>query len=370
LADAFGLGGAGASIGCPRRVYDRRMKVGVWLSCAVAAGLVVPIVVLALLGVRAPWSPTGWIVLASLGLAAASAFVGVRRRRWLRALAAASIAVVVVARLLSSGAPAVMVTLPGATSSRWLGRIVDEQDLSLAGARVLAWRWPLVRDERDHLVAEMRAAYVEMRRDAGASPSPVLDTAFGRQRPDGFDTLIFEAPGSDSGPAVVFLHGFAGSFRLECWLVAQAARAVGAITVCPATGFAGHWSGPDGERTLRATLEYLHARGVRRVFLAGLSNGAVGASALAPKFRPKLSGLILISGAPASGGAAGLPTLVVHGQHDPMASAAAARAFAARAGADYVGLDAGHFVLLMQRARARDAIAGWLGQRAGLPTGR
>jgi hypothetical protein len=46
-----------------------------------------------------------------------------------------------------------------------------------------------------------------------------------------------------------------------------------------------------------------------------------------------------------------------------MASAAAARAFAARTHARYVSVDGGHFALLMQRARTRDAIADWLQQR-------
>jgi hypothetical protein len=71
-------------------------------------------------------------------------------------------------------------------------------------------------------------------------------------------------------------------------------------------------------------------------------------------------GLIVISGAPSAGGSGGLPTLVVQGEHDPMASAATARAFAARTLARYVGFDSVHFVLLMRRAQARDAIADWL----------
>lgn len=343
------------------------MNVRLWLSRMVAAAVLVAVAIVAVLGIRAPWSPSGWIVLAALGLSASRMFVRARRtRRLLWALGAVSIAAVMAVRLLSSGAPDVMLTLPGATSSRWLGRFVDEQDVSLLGARVLAWRWPLARDERDGLLREMRAAYVEMRGETSASPSPVLDTAFGRQHPDGFDTLVFEAPERAPRAAVVFLHGFGGSFRLECWLVARAARAIDAITVCPATGFSGRWSGRDGERTLGATLDYLHARGIRRVYLAGLSNGAAGASALAPKFASSLAGLILISGAPAAGTAAGLPALVVQGEHDPMASAAAARAFAARAHATYVSFDGGHFVLAMQRARTRDAIAGWLRQREDL----
>lgn len=342
------------------------MNVRLWLSRIVAAAVLVAVAILAVLGVRAPWSLSGWIVLAALSVSAARMFVRARRaRRLMYALGAASIAVLMVVRLLSSGAPDVMLTLPGATSSRWLGRLVDEQDVSLLGARVLAWRWPLARDERDGLLREMRAAYVEMRSETSVSPSPVLDTVLGRQRPDGFDTLVFEPPERAPGAAVVFLHGFGGSFRLECWLVARAARAIDAITVCPATALSGRWGGRDGEHTLAATLDYLRARGIRRVYLAGLSNGAAGASALAPKFASSLAGLILISGAPPSGTYPGLPALVVQGEHDPMASAAGAHAFAARAHATYVSLDGGHFALLMQRARTRDAIALWLRQQEG-----
>ena len=138
------------------------------------------------------------------------------------------------------------------------------------------------------------------------------------------------------------------------------------FTVCPATDFSGHWRGKAGEPIVRATLDYLHARGIRRVFLAGLSNGAMGASALAPRFASSLTGLILISGAPAAGGNAGLPTLVVHGTEDPIASAAVARAFAARTHARYAGFDGGHFVLLVRRTETRAVIADWLMGQIGL----
>jgi pimeloyl-ACP methyl ester carboxylesterase len=342
----------------------KRPGVRAWVSRAMGVVLLATVAILGLLGVEVPWSMSGWVLLAAAGVAAASAFSGAARwRRTLRAAAGAAIAVLVVVRLVAAGAG--MPALPGGSSSRWLGRIVDEQDVALLGAQLLVRRWPVVRDERDGLVREMRAAYADMRHDAGGAPSPVLDTTLGRQGPGGFDTLVFEPSEPASSAGVVFLHGYGGSFRLECWLVAEAARAIQAITVCPATGFRGHWSGRDGERTLRATLDYLDARGVRRVYLAGLSNGAVGASALAPKFAPTLSGLILISGAPSSGTAARLPALVIHGERDPIASAAAARAFAARAKAAYLGLDGGHFVLLMRRAQARDAMASWLRQREG-----
>jgi pimeloyl-ACP methyl ester carboxylesterase len=159
---------------------------------------------------------------------------------------------------------------------------------------------------------------------------------------------------------VVFLHGYAGSFTLECWLVARAASAIAAVTVCPATEFSGHWSSPAGEQTFRETLHYLRGRGIERVYLAGLSNGAVGASALAARFSSSLNGLILISGAPSAGGGGGLPTLVVQGDHDTMASAATAHAFAVRTHATYSSFNGGHFVLMIRRDEIRDVIASWL----------
>ena len=321
---------------------------------------------LALAGVAAPWSLWGWSALAAVAAAAVALVLRPSRRRRWPALAAAlvvvAIAVIRVAATGRAGAPARMLTLPDGGSSRWLGRLIDEQDVALAGARLLTWRWPLTREERATLPRATRAAYVEMRSDLGLTPSPVFDNLLGRQSPAAFDAMVV-ARQRDAAPprsAVVFLHGYAGSFTLECWLVARAADAIGAITVCPATGFSGRWSDRDGERTLRATLDFLRARNIRRVYLAGLSNGAAGAAALAPRFAGSLAGLILISGAPASGAAAGVPALVVHGDRDPMASAGGARSYVTQHHARYAGFDAGHFVLLTHRKEARAAIAGWL----------
>jgi pimeloyl-ACP methyl ester carboxylesterase len=165
---------------------------------------------------------------------------------------------------------------------------------------------------------------------------------------------------------VIFLHGYGGSFTLECWLVARATRTIAAVTVCPAVEFSGHWSGHSGATTVRETLDYLRSRGVERIYLAGLSNGAIGASGLAPRFASSLKGLILISGAPSTGGSGGLPALVVQGNHDTMASAATARAFAARTHATYAGFEGGHFVAMTRREEVRAAIGGWLQTRESL----
>ncbi len=146
----------------------------------------------------------------------------------------------------------------------------------------------------------------------------------------------------------------------------------GALTICPGTNFDGHWQDEGGERILRATLDELKSRGIRRVvvvvvfvFLAALSNGAAGASALVSRFASSLQGLILISGAPANGGTGGLPTLVMHGGHDTMASARTARAFAERTHATYTEFEGGHFVLLTRRQETRAALVDWLTRQAG-----
>jgi pimeloyl-ACP methyl ester carboxylesterase len=338
-----------------------------------AVTFLVVVALVGLLGVLVPWSPSGWFGLGAVAVGALALSIRERGvRRGLGAVALVLLAILLVVRMLGAGDGMIgMVTLPQGTSSRWLGRVVDEQDVALVGARVLAMRWRLPPDEQKRLLPAMREAYVDMRRDDAFTPSPVFDTILGRQTSGAFDTLVIEprAAGSTASLAktgVIFLHGYAGSYTLECWLLASAARAVGAVSVCPATDFSGHWGGRAGEQIVRTTLDYLHARGIRRVFLAGLSNGAMGASALAPKLAASLAGLILVSGAPASGGNGGLPTLVIHGTDDPMASAASARAFAARTHASYAGFDGGHFVMLVRRAETRAAIANWLMGQLGL----
>jgi pimeloyl-ACP methyl ester carboxylesterase len=195
----------------------------------------------------------------------------------------------------------------------------------------------------------------------------VLDTQTGRQGPDAFDAIVIPPHGEPGDPeaAVVFLHGYAGSFTLECWMVAEAARAIRALTICPATGFAGQWWTHDGEETLRATLAYLRQRHIERIYLAGLSNGGIGASRIAPRFARSLAGLILISGASPDGSTGGLPTLVVQGEGDTSVSAAVVHTFATRTGATYVGFDGGHFVMMVRRAEVRDTIASWLRAHSG-----
>jgi pimeloyl-ACP methyl ester carboxylesterase len=142
--------------------------------------------------------------------------------------------------------------------------------------------------------------------------------------------------------------------------MAQAAASANLLTLCPSLGADGKWWLPHGDATLRATLDYAHGIGMNRVYLAGLSNGAAGASALAPKHEQRLAGLVLISGAGATA-PPDLPVLVVQGSSDQMMPAPAARQYAARSPRiTYREVTGGHFIFLSAHERVRPIIAAFL----------
>jgi pimeloyl-ACP methyl ester carboxylesterase len=167
--------------------------------------------------------------------------------------------------------------------------------------------------------------------------------------------------GPEQGPpaaAVVFLHGYGGAFTWPCAQVAEAASRAGATTLCPALSAEGRWARGDGPRRVRAVLDGVAARGIDRVFLVGLSNGAVGAAALAPGLARRIDGLVLISGGSAPD--LPLPTLVIHGTEDRMARTPA---LVRRPGLERATWRSDHFLLLRERAAVTDRLAQWLRER-------
>ena len=327
-----------------------------------------PLLALVALAVVTPITRWGWLYLLGGCLLVIAGLIAPWGGR--RALAFGStglVLVVLVAGLrvvrAGGGTSTTMVTLPGRTSAPWIARLIDEQDVALAGARLLPRLRLFTARESLDLVPAMARSYRSMRSAEGSTPSPFVRTYLGRQRPEAFDTVVVEpASGRAASTAVVFLHGYTGNFTLPCWLVAQAARAIDAITVCPSVGWEGHWWNEDGERTLAATLAYLRQRDVQRVYLAGLSNGAIGATRLAARVHPPLAGLILISGASAGLPLPDVPSLIVHGREDERIGVAGARAYARRLGtrATYVEVDGTHFALAARAEEVREAIAAWL----------
>jgi pimeloyl-ACP methyl ester carboxylesterase len=259
------------------------------------------------------------------------------------------------------GSHLTLITLPDESGPRWLNRIFDEQDVVLFGARLGPYLGLVSKNESQGLVP----AFVEARSkmDGATTLSPFLMTYLGQQSPTAFDVVVDEPSGAAQPKrGVIFIHGFGGNFTLQCWLVAHAGERVGALTVCPSTSRVGDWWSPQGEAILRQTMAYMRRRGIQRIYLAGLSNGGIGASHLASRFASELAGLILISGADPAAPISGLPVLVIQGKGDERIPASIADRYVAAAGAaaTYLLLDGDHFVMLKQADLVQDTIVNWI----------
>jgi pimeloyl-ACP methyl ester carboxylesterase len=96
--------------------------------------------------------------------------------------------------------------------------------------------------------------------------------------------------------------------------------------------------------------------------LAGLSNGGVGVSELAPRLAGQLDGLLFISGVNPEAENCGLPVLLLHGLEDERMPASLAANYAARIGsnATYVLMVGDHFLAAKRAETVQETIAGWL----------
>jgi len=339
-----------------------------WLSlCLLGAGG--PLLLVWLVG-----GPSRWTLFVALGVllvsAACVAFVFARRHA--RSLLVLGLGFLCVPWLYRAvfvrGTDRVqLTTLPADTGPRWVARLYPETDGSLVAARLVQALGGLRDPEAQQFHDIMRDAYARAEPDAASLPTPAIATYLGLQQPSAFDTLVVAPPGvSEPSGALVFLHGYSGNFYVYCWEVAQAAAAARLLTLCPSLGPDGAWWTPRGADTLGATLDYARARGVKRIYLGGLSNGAAGASVLALRFQKELSGLLLLSGSRASQ-PPDLPVLVVQGKDDQMMPASYAREYAAN-GHDvrYEEVDGGHLVLFSRYQRVRPLVAQFLKELEGI----
>jgi predicted esterase len=266
----------------------------------------------------------------------------------------------------SSGDQINLITLPGPSGPRLLSRILNEQDVVLFGAQAAPSFGAISPSENESLDLKFPQAFRQMKAQGATPLSPFLTTYLNLQGPGRFDVVIAE-PGSGTPPqnGIIFLHGFGGNFTVQCWLIAQAGDQIDALTVCPSTRVNGDWWSPQGQSILEETLTYLRQRGVERVYLAGLSNGAIGASRLAAKYKDNLLGLILISGADPGATITELPVLVVHGKYDERIPVSLMEQYVSAGGPDvsYHLFEGDHFLLLKQADQVQAVIANWLKQQ-------
>ncbi|HVY31459.1 MAG TPA: hypothetical protein VHB79_33125 [Polyangiaceae bacterium] len=319
----------------------------------------------------------GWL---SLGLSVWSAALGAGLGLLALGSLARTVGASAATRLLGAGAALVLApwllrsftvkggervrlsVLPDDGGPRLLSKLYPERDGTLLAAKLLSMLRPLHDVESGQFPEILQQAFERTDPPASEVPTPAIATYLGMQSPSQFDTLVISPPPGRAAAdaALVFLHGYAGNFYIYCWELAQAAAAANLVTFCPSMDASGAWWTPEGEQILRATFEHAHRAGMNRIYLAGLSNGAAGASVLALSHQNEISGLVLISGTRTAQPPA-LPTLVVQGQSDQMMPAASARAYAARSPlAQYRELAGGHLILLSRYQQVRPLIAGFL----------
>lgn len=276
-----------------------------------------------------------------------------------------------VARIASSGDdPRGHLTLePRGESGRFISRLFEERDGAILGARMIAASGAVEGRELARLGEVMTAHYPRMDADGLALGTPILPTYLDLHTPEAFDGYTFE-PEEPSTTALVFLHGSGGSFVLMCWQVARTATAAGLSAHCPAMAASGRWNTELGRAILDAQLDALRARGIERVVLAGLSNGALALSEMAPTLltrrreAPSIVGLVLVSGVRWEAEPTSLPTLVLHGREDTMTHIEPARSYAEGAtNVELVELPSGHFAILEDHERVEEALGAFLERR-------
>ena len=265
-----------------------------------------------------------------------------------------------------SGPRMKLITLPGPTGPRLLTRLLDEQDIVLFGAKVAPHLGLVSTREKNSLHLKFSQTFEEMKIQSVTPLSPFLTTYLNQQSPRGFDVVVSEpVSGKPPTTGIIFLHGFGGNFTLQCWLMSKAADSIDAITVCPSSGAIGAWWNSQGELILQETLTYLRQRGVERIYLAGLSNGGIGASRLANRLKQDVVGLILISGADPTATMTELPVLLLHGKDDERIPVTVMERYASAGGSNvtYHIFEGDHFLLLKQADQVQEVMINWLHQQ-------
>jgi pimeloyl-ACP methyl ester carboxylesterase len=292
-----------------------------------------------------------------------------RRRRGLTRAGVGLLLLVASARLVFAGGSGMDTLRLPSGDHRLINRLVEERDGTLFAAHVLVLTGQLPRSDTRDFIPALDSAFDRLQTASGPIATPAVATWLGLQSSEDFDTVVIPPEGARAPEiALVALHGYTGNFAVYCWQLSRAAQAISALTVCPSVGPLGDWWSPQGEETLKRTLTWLQGQGIRRVYLAGLSNGGVGASVLAGKLSrsgPELRGLVLISGASRIADTPRVPVLLVQGQHDSMFPVRRMRAFAQRAGAlaTTFEVNSGHFAFLDHADECERAIASWLRER-------
>jgi predicted esterase len=321
---------------------------GVTLSCLSLTGLLVAIGLIGFVKrpAMARWRALWW-------LAVAGCLVGV-------------VAFIVV-RLWSVPSPQAFRFVEGGrrdASPPWLSRIADERETVLMGLQVSNLFGMIRGREMEHLEILLERAYSP---EFEPWPNAALINAL-----PSLPRHLEHVPAGSSRPCLVFLHGFGG--QLTAYLrVLDLALGDRYVIVAPFLDFTGAFWTPRGKAAVRTLVaEHLPPEvDPERVFLVGLSNGAIGTTALMqdPDVARYFRGFILVSG---SGEVVRhelqSDVLMIMGSEDPRFPLAynqgvAERLRASGAQVETSILAADHFIWLSHSRQMTDAIDRWVSKR-------
>ena len=240
-----------------------------------------------------------------------------------------------------------------------------ESTLAILGTRLLVARGRIRDRDAGRLEHELAEAYARMRADEDDPAAPVRIREAPLPLAGPGELIVYEPTEVGDRPrtsAVIFLHGYGGRFALPCWQIARAVARHHYTTACPSVGPEGDFWTREGEARVRATVAILRKAGYERLVLAGLSNGAVGATRLPPDLLASFAGFVLLSGVDPTRVAPHAPILVVQGRYDTMVSPDGPRAYARKARATYLEVDAGHFAMLFRAPEIERAVGELVGR--------
>ena len=264
----------------------------------------------------------------------------------------------------NTGSTLKMLSLPQGEETTWINTVIDEQDTIVFGEMLFHWIGGDSESEHDRLTPAFESIYSQMRKE-GSFSSPVVSTYFNLQRPSHFDAIIIK-PETMPQFGVVFLHGYMGNVTAQCWVIAQAVKKVGAVTICPSTVWTGEWWQSQSQQILQSTFVSLREQGIHTIYLGGFSNGGFSIGRLASELKDEkgLAGLFFIDGFMNGTGVRdlGLPVLIIEGTQDERVPPAVAQSFASEVGelGTYVEIDSDHFLIMKQSLLVQNVISSWL----------
>jgi pimeloyl-ACP methyl ester carboxylesterase len=329
---------------------------------------VLPLLALDILAVILPVSPCGIAYLLGILLTVSGLIAAPWTARYTIPTISGIVLVILVAGVRLSlvqntGTSLQVVSLPQNQRTSWINTLVDEQDTLVVGETLFHWIGGDSKIEHQNLTPAFLNVYSQMRTEGNFS-SPVLSTYLNLQRPEHFDAVVI-GPDTKASFGMVFLHGYMGNVTAQCWVIAQAVKKIGGVTLCPSTVWTGEWWRPAGQQTIQATFDYLREQGIQTIYLAGFSNGGFSMGHLASQWgEQNLSGLIFMDGFVDGPDIRelNLPVLVIEGTQDERVPLQSARQFAAEVGdlATYVEIESDHFLIIKQPERVQNTIATWL----------